>query len=145
MLKKYQQKRNLKKSGEPAGKVVQRKGRIFVVQKHQASHLHWDFRLEDEGVLKSWAIPKEPPLKSGIKRLAVKVEDHPIEYAKFEGKIPEGNYGAGTVEIWDKGKYEMLEKERGKYMVKLKGKKMKGKYVLIKTKYAKNSWLIFKS
>jgi len=101
-LKKYWKKRNFAKTTEPRGE-MKMNGNIYVIQKHAATHLHYDLRLEMDGVLKSWAIPKEPPIATNIKRLAVQVEDHPIEYANFEGTIPEGEYGAGTVEIWDKG------------------------------------------
>jgi DNA ligase D-like protein (predicted 3'-phosphoesterase) len=146
-LKKYKQKRDLNKSGEPEGKVKSSgKKPIFVIHKHYASHLHWDLRLEINGVLKSWAVPKIPPEIKGTKRLAIQVEDHPIGYAKFEGIIPEGNYGAGKVEIWDKGKYELIEKDKKKIEFKLYGKKLKGNYVLVKTDYLKNkkSWLFIK-
>jgi len=143
-LEKYRSKREFNKTSEPKGKLNKKNKKGFVVQKHQASHLHWDFRIEDKGVLKSWAIPKEPPKTKGLKRLAIKVEDHPVEYAKFEGEIKEG-YGKGTVKIWDKGNFEFEDKKRDKLVFDLNGQKMKGKYVLIKTKYAKNSWLLFKN
>src|SRR3989344_6027578 len=120
------------------------KNRIFVVHFHKSKRPHYDLRLEDEGVLKSWAVTKEPPKTTGIKRLAIEVEDHPLEYAKFKGEIPEGNYGAGTVKIWDNGKYISIDKKKRKWVFELKGKKLKGKYVLIKTDYAKNSWIVFK-
>jgi bifunctional non-homologous end joining protein LigD len=124
------------------------KHKIFVVQKHDASHLHYDFRLEIEGVLKSWAIPKGVPDKKGEKRLAVLVEDHPLEYADFEGVIPEGNYGAGTVKIWDKGIYEIISGsfDEGKIEFHLNGKRFDGDYVLIKTKMndEKKNWLLMK-
>ncbi|MEK6817176.1 MAG: DNA polymerase ligase N-terminal domain-containing protein [Nanoarchaeota archaeon] len=140
------------------------KQKIFVIHKHHASHLHWDFRLEMDGVLKSWAIPKEPPTKKGIKRLAIQVEDHSLSYADFEGEIPEGVYGAGKVEIWDNGTYELINNDskapkgvprnifkkmftKGKIEFELKGKKLKGKYVLVKTHYGnkpEKSWLFFK-
>ncbi len=118
----------------------------FVVHKHFASHLHWDFRLEMNGVLKSWAVPKEPPAKKGTKRLAIQVEDHSLNYADFEGEIPEGYYGAGKVEIWDNGTYVLLKKSEKEIEIELKGKKLKGKYVLVKTNYGKNkkSWLFFR-
>jgi DNA ligase D-like protein (predicted 3'-phosphoesterase) len=118
-------------------------GKIYVIQKHDATHLHYDFRLEIDGVLKSWAIPKEPPTESGVKRLAVQVEDHPIEYATFEGTIPEGQYGAGTVEIWDKGEYVMKERNEDKLIFEIKGNKLKGLYCLVRFK-GKENWLFFK-
>lgn len=114
----------------------------FVVHKHQATHLHYDFRLELDGVLKSWAVPKGPPTEAGIRRLAVEVEDHPLSYIDFEGIIPEGFYGAGKVEIWDKGKYELLERKPAQLTFTLQGNKLKGDYVLIQLK-GKN-WLLFK-
>ena len=120
---------------------------IFVIQKHKAAHLHYDFRLEKDGVLKSWAIPKEPPVKENIKRLAIQVEDHELGYANFEGQIPKGEYGAGTVEIWDKGYYVPLKFEPKEIIVELKGKKLKGTYCLIKLKpnlSQDKNWLIFK-
>jgi DNA ligase D-like protein (predicted 3'-phosphoesterase) len=116
---------------------------IFVVHKHHASHLHWDLRLEMNRVLKSWAVPKQPPLKKGLKRLAVQVTDHALSYAKFEGTIPKGQYGAGKVEIWDKGTYSIVEKEKKKIVVNFKGKKLKGEYCLILFRPPKN-WLFFK-
>lgn len=118
----------------------------FVVQKHNARRLHWDFRLEWRGVLKSWAVPKEPPTEPNIKRLAVETEDHAIEYKNFEGVIPEGQYGAGTVKIWDEGSYIPEKVSENEIIVDLAGKKMKGKYVLLKTRFrgAKNTWLLFK-
>jgi len=118
-------------------------GNIYVIQKHDATHLHYDLRLEMDGVLKSWAVPKGPPTQPGIKRLAVEVEDHPIEYASFEGEIPEGGYGAGTVEIWDKGSYTLLERKETKITVDIHGKKLNGIYFLIRFKGKKN-WLLFK-
>ena len=118
-------------------------GNIYVIQKHDATHLHYDLRLEMDGVLKSWAVPKIPPTESGIKRLAVEVEDHPIEYASFEGTIPEGAYGAGTVEIWDRGSYRLLERKESEIAVDIHGEKLKGVYYLIRFKGGKN-WLFFK-
>lgn len=116
---------------------------IMVVHRHSATHLHWDLRLEFHGVLRSWAVPKEPPLESGVKRLAVQVEDHPLDYASFEGTIPEGQYGAGRVEIWDRGTFETSEETEDKIVVNIKGRKLKGNYCLIRMKRTKN-WLFFK-
>ena len=148
-LKKYKQKRKFNKTPEPEGKIVNDKSKklIFVIHRHEASHLHWDLRLEMNGVLKSWAVPKEPPKVKGIKRLAIQVEDHPLDYATFKGIIPEGNYGAGKVEIWDKGNYILKNKDAKKIEFELKGKKMKGNYILVKTDYGnkpEKSWLWFK-
>jgi bifunctional non-homologous end joining protein LigD len=127
-LKEYEKKRNLEKSKEPKGtsssSMMRKSKRIFVIHKHHAKHLHWDLRLEMNGVLKSWAVPKQPPLLKGIKRLAIQVENHPLEYANFHGTIPEGQYGAGKVEIWDKGKYELLEKNPKSMKIKFHGKKL---------------------
>jgi DNA ligase D-like protein (predicted 3'-phosphoesterase) len=117
---------------------------IFVVQEHWASHHHFDFRLEMDGVLKSWAIPKEIPVERGVRRLAIQVEDHALEYADFEGVIPEGEYGAGKVLIWDKGTYELVEKSESKIRFKLLGRKLKGTYQLIKFKGG-NQWLLMKT
>ncbi len=114
--------------------------RTYVVQKHDASQLHYDLRLEKDGVLKSWAVPKGIPQKKGVKRLAIAVDDHALEYATFEGTIEEG-YGAGTVEIWDKGEYEEEEWGDKKIVITLHGDKITGEYALIKTSFG---WLIFK-
>lgn len=124
-------------------KYEEEKGKIFVVHEHDATHLHYDLRLEIRGVLKSWAIPKELPAEMGIKRLAIKVADHDIKYADFEGIIPQGMYGAGTVKIWDSGKFILEEEKYNKLLFELKGKKLIGKYALIKMGYQKN-WLFFK-
>ncbi len=113
-----------------------------MVQEHHATRLHWDFRLELDGVLKSWAVPKGPPTEPGVKRLAVQVEDHPLSYWGFEGAIPEGEYGAGTVKVWDKGTYVLELREPRKYHVLLKGKKLKGDYRLIN--FRDRNWLIYK-
>lgn len=164
-LSKYKQKRKFDKTSEPEGRVLKKRdpdaavgaGR-FVIQEHKARNLHWDFRLEmpenfDSGniVLKSWAVPKGMPEKKGVRRLAIETEDHPVEYVDFEGVIPEGEYGAGEVKIWDKGKYENLEsriknQEVRELRFELKGKKLKGEYVMVKTKYGKpgTSWLVFR-
>ena len=141
-LEEYNRMRNFKKTNEPEGKVKLGKNNIYVIQKHAASHLHYDLRLEMDGVLKSWAIPKIPPVKKGIKRLAVQTEDHPVDYTDFEGVIPEGQYGAGTVKIWDKGTYELKERDKNKIIIRINGKRLKGRYCLIKFK-GKN-WLFFK-
>jgi len=119
---------------------------IFVVHKHQATRLHWDLRLEMDGVLKSWAVPKEPPRKISVKRLAIQVDDHPLDYADFEGEIPENEYGAGTVEIWDKGEYNLIERETNSLKFELLGKKLKGIYILYKfPKAGDKVWLFFKA
>lgn len=122
--------------------MMKKEAPIFVIQKHDASHLHYDLRLEKDGVLKSWAVPKEPPLEEGIKRLAVQVDDHALEYAGFHGDIEEGRYGAGRVEIWDQGSYIPLKFESKEIIFELNGKRMKGAYCLIKTK--DKNWLFFK-
>ena len=116
---------------------------IFVIHEHHAKHLHWDLRLEMDGVLRSWAVPKEPSSDPSVKRLAVAVEDHPLSYATFEGEIPEGQYGAGEVKIYDTGKYVLKEKEEGKFVFEMQGKVLKGDYCLIRLKDKKN-WLFFK-
>ena len=118
---------------------------IFVIQKHHARNLHWDFRLEMDGVLKSWAVPKEPPTQIGLKRLAVQVEDHELDYADYEGDIPEGEYGAGKVEIWDKGTYELLSRKEKKLVFMLDGKKLKGKYTLLQFGKEEKNWLLFRA
>jgi bifunctional non-homologous end joining protein LigD len=122
-------------SAEPSGR--------FVIQKHYATHLHYDFRLEMDGVLKSWAVPKQPPTEPGVKRLAVEVEDHPLSYIGFEGTIPEGMYGAGKVEIWDKGTYTLKHRSKSKLQFELNGGRLVGDYVLIRFRGVKN-WLFFK-
>ena len=116
---------------------------IFVVQEHHATHLHYDFRLQIDGVLKSWAVPKEPPLVEGVKRLAILVDDHDLSYARFEGLI-DGGYGKGSVKIWDEGTYEMESEHDNKFVFILHGKKLIGRYTLLKFEKAKNGWLFFK-
>jgi DNA ligase D-like protein (predicted 3'-phosphoesterase) len=143
-LEEYSKMRNFKKTEEPEGKIKKGKDNIYVIQKHDATHLHFDLRLEMEGVLKSWAIPKTPPTEKGVKRLAVATEDHPVDYADFEGEIPEGLYGAGKVEIWDKGDYKLEKKDENKIIVQINGKKLKGRFCLIKFKGQKKNWLFFK-
>src|SRR5215472_16699017 len=155
-LTEYKRKRDFKKTGEPAGKPVPKKVKgasRFVIQKHAARRLHYDFRLEMEGVLKSWALPKGLPWKKGEKHLAVEVEDHPIEYENFEGVIPEKNYGAGTVMVWDHGGYYVYGEQparsfqKGKLHLLLVGKKLKGEWTLVRIRRSeqKNQWLILKT
>ncbi|NNG45960.1 MAG: ATP-dependent DNA ligase [Deltaproteobacteria bacterium] len=115
----------------------------FVVHRHDASRLHWDLRLEREGVLKSWAVPKEPPVGPGVKRLAVEVEDHDLDHIDFEGEIPEGEYGAGTVSIWDGGTYDLLSEHDRRLKLALRGKRLRGEYVLVPLE-GKN-WLFFRT
>jgi len=159
-LKDYNNKRKFDETTEPKGKTKKSKDQlIFVIQRHAASRLHYDFRLEMEGVLKSWAVPKGPSLNPEDKRLAMMVEDHPYDYKDFEGNIPEGNYGAGQVEIWDSGTYEPLDEtsklsdenellkelKAGSLKFILHGKKLKGEFALVKMKNAENNaWLLIK-
>ncbi len=144
-LDEYRKMRDFTKSPEPEGGAKNGGGRIFVVHEHDASHLHYDLRLEIGGVLRSWAVPKEPPEKEGVKRLAIQTEDHPLEYGDFEGTIPEGVYGAGTVRIWDRGEFSLEEEMSDRLLFELKGKRLTGKYALIKTKFkGKDSWLFIK-
>lgn len=160
-LREYLEKRDFRKTPEPQGekrRARKRRGPIFVIQKHDASSLHYDFRLEVEGALKSWAVPKGPSTDPGDKRLAVPTEDHPVEYAEFEGVIPEGEYGAGTVLVWDAGLYRNLEDdadgdeipmveciENGHLKVWLEGKKLHGGYALTRTSPGNDErWLLVK-
>lgn len=159
-LTAYNKKRNFKKTTEPGGNIKKSASKlVFVVQRHKATQLHYDFRLELDGVLKSWAIPKGPSMNPKDKRLAMMVEDHPYDYKDFEGAIPEGNYGAGIVEIWDSGTYADIENSQKKEAEKnlraglksgdlkfqLFGKKLKGEFVLVKLKGKEdNSWLLIK-
>lgn len=143
-LEPYRKKRDFAKTSEPDGTISEDEdGSRYVIQKHDASHLHYDLRLQKNGVLKSWAIPKDPPLHQGVKRLAVQTEDHPLEYASFEGTIPEGEYGAGTVEIWDSGEYEIEKWKEKEIIIHIHGEKLQGIYCLINFKGDKN-WLFFK-
>jgi bifunctional non-homologous end joining protein LigD len=158
LLKKYKQMRDFGDTPEPAGRTKKlAKGPIFVIQKHQASHLHYDFRLEMEGVLKSWAVPKGPSYDPTVRRLAMMTEDHPYDYAAFEGVIPEGNYGAGNVIIWDQGRWELIEPgddpvaalKSGKLTFRMYGKKMFGEWALVKIRGKGssdkgNEWLLLK-
>jgi len=147
-LREYREKRDFTRTPEPPPERSRAEGEqpIYVIQKHHASRLHYDLRLEHEGVLKSWAIPKEPPRTPGPRRLAVQTEDHPLEYADFEGIIPEGEYGAGRVEIWDRGWHEPLEWEENKIRVRIHGEKLEGEYLLIRFQPEKDpkNWLFFK-
>ena len=153
-LEEYKRKRRFQDTPEPPPKVEKKTGNRFVVQKHHASHLHYDFRLEMEGVLKSWAVPKGPSLDPTDKRLAMQVEDHPVSYFDFEGIIPEGNYGAGTVMVWDVGTWEPLGNasemlKKGDLKFRLKGKKLKGEFVLAHMKSRRpgskgTEWLLIK-
>lgn len=146
-LDTYKKKRDFLKTSEPKGKVLKpRKEPIFVVHEHWATHHHFDFRLEIEGVLKSWAVPKGPPEKVGEKRLAVQVEDHPLDYASFHGVIPEGQYGAGRVEIWDTGKLKIKEQTVNSIRFELFGKKLKGSFSLFRPPtFEKKNWLLLKN
>src|SRR5919206_732407 len=158
LLKKYRQMRDFGETPEPSGgKPKKTKLPIFVIQKHHASHLHYDFRLEMEGVLKSWAVPKGPSYDPAVKRLAMMTEDHPYDYAAFEGVIPAGNYGAGNVIIWDQGMWEFVEPgddpvkalASGKLTFKLYGKKMFGEWALVRIKGRQQpdrgkEWLLLK-
>lgn len=154
----YNKKRNFKQTPEPRGKEGDKNFFRFVVQRHKASHLHYDFRLELGAVLKSWAVPKGPSMNPSDKRLAVMVEDHPVSYIDFEGEIPEGNYGAGTVEIWDKGLFipvnenldpvserqALLALKNGELKIFLKGQKLEGGFVLVQLKKDERNWLLIK-
>lgn len=143
-LKSYLKKRDLKISKEPPAKVRKSRGAVlhFVVQKHAATRLHYDFRLEMGGVLKSWAVPKGPSMNPTEKRLAVQVEDHPYGYKDFEGIIPEG-YGAGAVIIWDQGTYTLDLEKNGSFHITLKGRKLKGGFALVK--FREKQWLLIKT
>jgi bifunctional non-homologous end joining protein LigD len=148
-LSTYRAKRSADRSPEPVGHVATDEGRLFVVHKHAATRLHWDLRLEMEGVLRSWAVPKGPSYDTNDKRLAVRVEDHPLEYGDFEGIIPEGNYGAGGIIVWDRGEWVPLEPwkeglEKGKLLFDLKGYKLRGRWTLVKIKKAEKEWLLIK-
>jgi bifunctional non-homologous end joining protein LigD len=163
-LEEYRKKRRFDRTPEPRGKRIpsnKRRRPIFVVQKHAASHLHYDFRLEIGGVLVSWAVPKGPSMRTADRRLAMQTEDHPIDYAEFEGTIPEGHYGAGTVMVWDAGTFEFEEDadgleqlKRGTLKFRLVGEKLNGAFVLVhavgrrwilikrRDEFAKTSWSI---
>ncbi|MEO6313836.1 MAG: DNA ligase D [Chitinophagaceae bacterium] len=160
-LSAYKKKRSFKETPEPTGGKANKEQLHFVIQKHAASHLHYDFRLQMEGVLKSWAVPKGPSTDPTVKRLAMMVEDHPYDYRNFEGIIPKGQYGGGTVIVWDEGVYDAAEGDfsdtasmeknllqqlrKGKLVFTLKGKKLKGEFALVKSSYqGENAWLLMK-
>jgi len=158
-LTKYNSKRRFDETPEPKGEKNEGKGKLtFVVQRHHASHLHYDFRLELDGVLKSWAVPKGPSMNPKDKRLAMMVEDHPLSYATFEGDIPAGNYGAGHVDVWDHGTYEPIDEDSevitptifahslhgGNIKFRMKGKLLKGDFALVNMKKDEKTWLLIK-
>src|SRR5436190_13891455 len=148
-LARYRAKRSPDSSPEPVGTVSVVPGRLFVVHKHAASHLHFDLRMEMDGVLRSWAVPRGPSYDMADKRLAVRVEDHPLEYGDFEGIIPQGNYGAGGIIVWDRGEWIALEDwraglEKGKLLFELRGYKLHGKWTLVKIKKSEKDWLLIK-
>jgi bifunctional non-homologous end joining protein LigD len=154
-LTSYHHKRNFAATPEPKGRVARKAGRSFVIQKHDATRLHFDFRLELDGVLKSWAVTKGPSLDPSEKRLAVRVEDHPLDYGGFEGTIPKGQYGGGTVMLWDKGEWEPEGDpheglRKGKLSFILKGKRLKGGFTLVRmrkdgaSKSKRENWLLIK-
>ncbi len=154
-LKEYARKRSFQSTPEPkpAEPPIPAAGRTFCVQRHDATRLHYDFRLEVDGTLKSWAIPKGPTLDPAAKRLAAMVEDHPLDYGGFEGNIPAGNYGAGSVMLWDRGTYELLgdkpaqeQLARGDFKFKLHGEKLKGEFAIVhmKVRGKGNDWLLIK-
>ena len=156
-LAEYNRKRDFSRTREPAGTVPKKKGKQlqFVIQKHAASHLHYDFRLELDGVMKSWAVPKGPSLDPSVRRLAMEVEDHPISYNDFEGTIPEGEYGGGTVMLWDRGTYEAEDGggveslrrgyAKGDLKITLHGKRLRGSWVLVRmNRPGRPQWLLIK-
>jgi bifunctional non-homologous end joining protein LigD len=156
-LAEYNRKRDFSRTKEPEGKVPKKKAKElqFVIQKHAASHLHYDFRLELDGVMKSWAVPKGPSLDPSVKRLAMEVEDHPISYNTFEGTIPAGEYGGGTVMLWDRGTYEAEDGggveslrrgyDRGDLKITLEGKRLRGSWALVRMKRpGRPQWLLIK-
>lgn len=148
-LREYKKRRNFDQTSEPPESRTKRTrdSLIYVIQKHRATHLHYDLRLEDGGVLKSWAVPKAPVNKQGIKRLAVQTEDHPVGYEDFEGTIPKPEYGAGTVEIWDRGEYRPLEKTTSRMILEISGRRLNGRFALVRFKAKEGgdkNWLFFK-
>jgi len=158
-LDEYRSKRDFSRTPEPSGESGASahetgSARRYVIQKHHARTLHYDLRLEDDGVLKSWAVPKGPSLDPAEKHLAVAVEDHPLEYGEFEGRIPEGDYGAGSVIIWDRGTFEPVGEgetfaemlERGAAKIRISGKKLHGGFALVRTRWGgkDKNWLLIK-
>jgi bifunctional non-homologous end joining protein LigD len=156
-LAEYNRKRDFSRTKEPEGRVPVKRGKElqFVIQKHAASHLHYDFRLELDGVMKSWAVPKGPSLDPSVRRLAMEVEDHPISYNTFEGTIPAGEYGGGTVMLWDRGTYDAEDGEgvesvregyrKGDLKITLKGKRLRGSWVLVRmNRPGRPQWLLIK-
>jgi bifunctional non-homologous end joining protein LigD len=156
-LAEYNRKRDFSRTKEPAGTVPKRQGKAlrFVIQKHDASHLHYDFRLELDGVMKSWAVPKGPSYDPSVRRLAMEVEDHPISYNTFEGTIPQGEYGGGTVMLWDRGTYEAEDGggaeslrrgyEKGDLKITMHGERLKGSWVLVRMdRPGRPQWLLIK-
>ncbi len=151
-LDEYAEKRDFEKSSEPSAEAAEGEGRTYAIQKHDASRLHYDLRLECEGVLLSWAVPKGPSLNPADKRLAVRTEDHPLDYAGFEGAIPEDEYGGGTVMVWDTGTFENIKDtplpqmaEEGHIEVRLEGRKLKGNWALVQMKgRGEKNWLLIK-
>ncbi len=148
-LKEYRTKRDFRRTTEPGASRPGSAGPdlVYAIQKHQASRLHFDLRLEEGGVLRSWAVPKIPVNKAGVKRLAVQTEDHPLGYEDFEGRIPEPEYGAGTVQVWDRGTYRALENSPGKLVLEISGRKLAGRFALVRIKAKEGvdkNWLFFK-
>src|SRR5215213_9128692 len=152
-LREYKRKRNFRRTSEPEPKLAKSKGWSYVIQKHAASHLHYDFRLELDGVLKSWAVPKGPSLDPKVRRLAMHVEDHPVKYGQFEGIIPKGEYGGGTVMLWDRGTWEPVGDPResyrkGRFKFRLHGAKLQGGWMLVRRSSSSdgkgNEWFLFK-
>ena len=152
-LSEYRSNRDFRETPEPKGRREKSGRPIFVVQRHAASRLHFDFRLEINGALASWAVPKGPPEERGEKRLAIHVEDHPLDYANFEGEIPKGNYGAGEVQIWDRGTFQVEgpqsaaeQVERGDLKFSLEGQRLRGRFALVKMRSSRrgNEWLLIR-
>ena len=153
-LRQYHQKRNFTRTQEPRGRLKRKTGDLFVIHKHAARRLHYDLRLELDGVLKSWAVTRGPSLSPGDKRLAVRVEDHPLDYAEFEGRIPEGEYGAGSIIVWDRGRWSTegdphKQFAKGHLIIDLNGSKLKGRWHLVhmrgRDQRGKENWLMIKS